>query len=59
MKIVFLVFAILFVVFCILGLTFKNPSIEKQRRVKFGDLSPKQKRYVLRRIKEKQRKENK
>ena len=32
---------------------------QKQRRIKFEDLSPKQKRYVLRRIKEKQRKENK
>ena len=59
MKIVFLVFIILFIVFCILGLTFKNPRIEKRRRVKFEDLSPKQKRYVLKRIKEKQRKENK
>ena len=32
---------------------------EQRRKIRFEDLSAKQKRYVLRRIKEKQRKENK
>ena len=38
---------------------FKKDKKEQRRKIRFEDLSAKQKRYVLRRIKEKQRKENK
>jgi len=38
---------------------FKKDKKEQRRKIRFEDLSTKQKRYVLRRIKEKQRKENK
>jgi hypothetical protein len=63
----FIIFAgLLFIVFASLlvwfyGLAFIPRSVdkEKRRRVIFEDLSPRQKIYILRRLKEKQGKETK
>ena len=57
MSFIIVVLVSLLLGFALLGLLPEKK--QKQRRIKFEDLNPKQKRYVLRRIKEKQRKDNK
>ena len=59
MKIIFVALVGIFVLVFILVPVFKKDKKEQRRKIRFEDLSAKQKRYVLRRIKEKQRKENK
>lgn len=59
MKIMFAVLAGLFVLGFVLLHLNKEKNKKTKRKVSFDDLSPKQKRYVLKRIREKQRKENK
>ena len=59
MEIIFVSLVGIFVLVFILVPVFKKDKKEQRRKIRFEDLSAKQKRYVLRRIKEKQRKENK
>ena len=59
MEIIFVSLVGVFVLVFILVPVFKKDKKEQRRKIRFEDLSTKQKRYVLRRIKEKQRKENK
>ena len=59
MEIIFVALVGIFVLVFILVPVFKKDKKEQKRKIRFEDLSAKQKRYVLRRIKEKQRKENK
>ena len=59
MEIIFVSLVGVFVLVFILVPVFKKDKKEQRRKIRFEDLSEKQKRYVLRRIKEKQRKENK
>mgnify|MGYP001200266180 CR=1 FL=1 len=59
MEIIFVSLVGVFVLVFILVPVFKKDKKEQRRKIRFEDLSAKQKRYVLRRIKEKQRKENK
>ena len=59
MEIIFVALVGIFVLVFILVPVFKKDKKEQRRKIRFEDLSAKQKRYVLRRIKEKQRKENK
>ena len=59
MEIIFVSLVGIFVLAFILVPVFKKDKKEQRRKISFEDLSAKQKRYVLRRIKEKQRKENK
>ena len=59
MEIIFVSLVGIFVLVFILVPVFKKDKKEQRRKIRFEDLSAKQKRYVLRRIKEKQRKEDK
>tara|TARA_Y100000592_G_C5353188_1_gene259852 strand:- start:20 stop:199 length:180 start_codon:yes stop_codon:yes gene_type:complete len=59
MEIIFVSLVGVFVLVFILVPVFKKDKKEQRRKIRFEDLSAKQKRYVLRRIKEKQRKEDK
>ena len=59
MEIIFVSLVGIFMLVFILVPVFKKDKKEQRRKIRFEDLSAKQKRYVLRRIKEKQRKENK
>ena len=59
MEIIFVSLVGIFVLAFILVPVFKKDKKEQRRKIRFEDLSAKQKRYVLRRIKEKQRMENK
>ena len=59
MEIIFVSLVGIFVLAFILVPVFKKDKKEQRQKIRFEDLSAKQKRYVLRRIKEKQRKENK
>tara|TARA_Y100001937_G_C6953116_1_gene255554 strand:+ start:120 stop:299 length:180 start_codon:yes stop_codon:yes gene_type:complete len=59
MEIIFVSLVGVFVLVFILVPVFKKDKKEQRRKIRFEDLSAKQKRYVLRRLKEKQRKENK
>ena len=59
MEIIFVSLVGVFVLVFLLVPVFKKDKKEQRRKIRFEDLSAKQKRYVLRRIKEKQRKENK
>ena len=59
MEIIFVTLVGVFMLGFILVPVFKKDKKEQRRKIRFEDLSEKQKRYVLRRIKEKQRKENK
>ena len=53
MEIIFVSLVGIFVLAFILVPVFKKDKKEQRRKVRFEDLSAKQKRYVLRRIKEK------
>ena len=59
MEIIFVSLVGVFVLVFILVPVFKKDKKEQRRKIRYEDLSATQKRYVLRRIKEKQRKENK
>ena len=59
MEIIFVSLVGVFVLVFILVPVFKKDKKEQRRKIRFEDLSAKQKRYVLRRLKEKQRKEDK
>ena len=59
MEIIFVSLVGVFVLVFILVPVFKKDKKDQRQKIRFEDLSTKQKRYVLRRIKEKQRKENK
>ena len=59
MEIIFVTLVGVFMLGFILVPVFKKDKKEQRRKIRFEDLSAKQKRYVLRRIREKQRKENK
>ena len=59
MEFIFATLVGIFMLVFILVPVFKKDKKEQRRKIRFEDLSAKQKRYVLRRVKEKQRKENK